>query len=203
MNKTFKMLRSLLKADRSVRRFQRSVKISAKELAEIVELVRYCPSGRNLQALRYRIVTQEEECNQIYPALKWAGYFPDWNGPAPFERPVAYLVQCLDTRLTKDCLCDDGLQLETITLGATAQGYGCCIIKSFNMEMVRNALHLEDRMKPLYIIALGRPAETIELEDTDGTSEADIKYYRTPDGVHHVPKRPLAELLINKPDSIN
>lgn len=196
MNETFDIVRQLLIKDRSVRRFDNSAGIEPEVLESLIELTRYCASGRNLQPLKYRSVYEREKCAEVYPHLKWAGYLPDWDGPQENERPAAYIIQCLDTGLTRSLLCDDGLQLQAITLGATALGLGGCIIKSFNVQAIKEICGLPEGMEPIYIYALGRPAEEVALEDTDGSKEADIKYYRTPDAVHHVPKRPLGELLI-------
>lgn len=192
----FEILKDLLAADRSIRRFDNSRRVSRADLMRLVELCRYCASGRNLQPLRYRIVDSADGCEAVYPLLAWAGYLTDWDSPEAAERPAAYLVQCLDTDCGKDCLCDDGLQLQAITLGARALGIGCCIIKAFNAPRLREVLKLDDRYAPRYVLALGYPAEKVVIEDMDGTPGADYKYYRTPDAVHHVPKRPLSELVI-------
>lgn len=157
---TFSILKSLLESDRTIRRFDHSRPIGDDTLRRLVDLTRYCASGRNLQPLRYRLVSSPAECDALFPALAWAGYYKDWTGPEPSERPVAYLVQCLDTQLTNNCLCDDGLQLQAITLGAAALGIGGCIIKSFNRKILTDALRLPDHLTPLYVLALGYPAET-------------------------------------------
>ncbi len=181
---------------RTVRRFDERLPVAAETLEKLVELVRYCPSGRNAQPLRYVAVTDAEECEKIYPLLKWAGYFQDWDGPEKGERPAAYLIQCLDTKYGNDCLCDDGLQLEAINLGMHTLGLGGCIIKAFNAPKLSEALAIDSRYKPRYVFAIGYPAETVVLEDMTGDEDADFKYYRTADGTHHVPKRPLSELII-------
>lgn len=195
---TLEALRDLLKRNRTYRRFDASAAIKRSTLIDLVELARYTASGRNAQPLRYSIVDEKEVCDRIFPALKWAGYYTDWAGPESDERPVAYLVQCLDTRLGASCLCDDGLQLEAIALGAASCGIGSCIIKSFNAQTVAEVLGLPSHLKPLYVLALGYPAEKVVIEDMSGEADADFKYYRTPDGIHHVPKRPLQELLTNQ-----
>ena len=192
----FDILRNLLKSDRSVRRYDESRRISRDHLIELLDLTRFCASGRNLQPLKYRIVNDPDECDRVFPLLAWAGYLQDWDGPSEGERPTAYLVQCLDTRLTKNCLCDDGLQLQAITLGTTAMGMGGCIVKSFNMALIRKELSLPEWAHPMYVLALGYPKEEVRIEEADNGIDADIKYFRTADGVHHVPKRPLADLLI-------
>ena len=191
----FEEFKDLLKSDRSVRRFKGNEEIGEAVMERLVELTRYCASGRNLQPLRYRIVVDKRERDQVFPLLGWAGYLKDWPGPVEGERPAAYLVQCIDRELTSDCMCDDGLQLQAITLGAAAMGLGCCIIMSFNSAKLHEALAIEDRYAPLYVVAIGRPLEKVAIEDMAPGSE-DIKYYRTTEGVHHVPKRPLGDLII-------
>ena len=196
MNIEFENLRRLIMSDRTVRRFQEHRRISRDTLTRIVELTRYCHSGRNAQPLRYVAVCDPEECGKVYPTLKWAGYFKDWDGPEPGERPAAYLIQCLDTKYGQDCLCDDGLQLEAISLGMRTLGIGGCVIKAFNAPLLSEILNLDMRFKPRYVMALGYPAEEVRIEDMSGDDDDDFKYYRTADGLHHVPKRPLSELLI-------
>lgn len=196
----FDSFRQLLVDDRSTRRFDTGHPIDKDVLEKLVELTRYCASARNMQPLRYRIVTGREEIDAVFPLLKWAGYLTEWPGPDESERPTAYLVQCLDTTLSKGAPCDSGLQLQAITLGATALGIGGCIIESFNGPKLKDVLCLPEEMTPRYVLALGYPAETVVVEDTDGGHEADIKYFRSADGVHHVPKRPLQELIIKSKD---
>lgn len=183
-------------SDRTVRRFQEDKEVPAETLQRLVELTRYCPSGRNAQPLRYILVNSEEMREKVYPLLKWAGYFKDWDGPEKGERPAAYLIQCLDTNHGKDCLCDDGLQLEAITLGMRTLGLGGCIIKAFNAPKLAEVLCLEERFAPRYVLAIGFPAEEVRIEDMPEEEDADFKYFRTQDGVHHVPKRPLNQLII-------
>lgn len=192
----FDSLRKLLEADRATRRFDAAQPINTETIEKLVELTRYCSSARNMQPLRYRIVTGKDELDKVFPLLKWAGYLPEWPGPDESERPAAYLIQCLDTTLSKAAPCDSGLQLQAITLGATTLGIRGCIIEAFNAPRLKEELDLPEEMMPKYVLALGYPKENVIIETTDGTKEADIKYYRSPDGVHHVPKRPLSELII-------
>ena len=192
---TYDSLKAMLRENRSYRRFDEAVKVDEASLRRLVELTRYCSSGRNLQPMRYRLVTGKE-CGAIFPYLKWAGYLPDWDGPAEGERPTAYMVQCIDTELTQNCLCDDGLHLEAITLGAVSMGLGCCIIKAFDVAKVAAALGIPSRYKLDYVLAIGRPVEKVRLVDTDGSADADMRYYRDAQMVHYVPKRPLDELII-------
>lgn len=193
---SFKNFRDLMMNDRTRRRFDASRPIPFSTLSELVELTRYCASGRNAQPLRYFIAHTPEQCDKIYPLLKWAGYYSDWDGPDAEERPTAYLIQCLDTTLGSNCLCDDGLQLQSITLGATTLGLAGCIIKAFNAPKLAQELEIPERYAPRYVLALGFPREEVALEDMT-SEDADFKYYRTSDAIHHVPKRTLTQLIIN------
>lgn len=193
---SFDEIRELLMQDRSVRRFHEEKRISRDSLVRLVELTRYCASGRNMQPLRYRILCTREECEALFPLIAWAGYLSEWPGAPEGERPAAYIVQCLDTQYGNNCLCDDGLHLQAISLGAVSLGLGGCIVKAFDAAKVSALLGLEPNMVPRYIYALGYPKEEVEIVDTDGSSAADIKYYRDDSGRHYVPKRPLGELLI-------
>ena len=188
----FDIVKNLLIKDRSIRRFQQK-EISFDLIKKIIDLTRYCASGRNLQPLKYKIITEPNLRKEIYPLLAWAGYLTDWDGPQENERPTAYILQCLDTDITSNCLCDDGLQLQALTLGATSLGIGNCIIKSFNNIKLRELLHLSDNLKIQYVVALGYPAETSVIEKN---VNGDIKYFRTADGRHHVPKRDINEIIL-------
>lgn len=198
MNLSFEDLRRLMIGARTVRRFRQDESVPADTLQRLVELTRYCPSGRNAQPLRYALVTSADFRARIFPLLKWAGYFKDWDGPAEGERPAAYIIQLLDTHYGSDCLCDDGLQLEAITLGMHTLGLAGCIIKAFNRVELSRVLGLDTRYEPRYVLALGYPAEEVVIEDMDGTPDADFKYFRTPDSRHHVPKRTVAELILKE-----
>lgn len=189
----FKIIENLLERNRSIRRFDSSKKIDRNVLVQLVSLVRLCASGRNAQPLKYRIVDSEAEATALFPLLAWAGYYTDWAGPAVNEQPVAYLIQCLDTEIATNPMCDDGLQLEAITLGATALGIGGCIIKSFNPEKVASTLSIPASLVPLHVVALGYPNEKAKIVEMVNNN---IHYYRDDYEQQCVPKRSVKELII-------
>lgn len=189
----YKELKELLIRNRSYRRFDESKRISEGTLVDLVDLCRYCASGRNLQPLKYRVVATPEECEKVFPYLAWAGYLTDWAGPEAGERPAAYIVQCLDKDLTDNPMCDDGLHLEALTLGCTSGGLGTCIIKSFDRDKLRAVLKLPENLEPLHVLALGVPVEDVVIEDM---KDGNIKYWRDEKRIHHVPKRSLKEILV-------
>lgn len=190
-------LKDLLIKNRSYRRFYQNARISTEDLKELAGLARWCASARNAQALRYVIVNSEELCAAVFPNLAWAGYLTDWVGPEEGERPAAYLVQVLDTQIVENCLCDDGIQAQTLLLGAVEKGWGGCIIKAFKNEELRLVLNLPSHLKIMHVIALGKPKETVVVENM--VAGDDFKYWRDDKGVHHVPKRGEDELIYTLP----
>ena len=70
------------------------------------------------------------------------------------------------------------------------------MIASIDQAGLGSALGLPDPLEPLMVVALGKPAETVVLEQG---SPNERPYWRDADHVHHVPKRPLAELRIQPP----
>ena len=118
----------------------------------------------------------------------------DWPGPAEGERPAAYFVVLGDREIYTKFDVDCGIVAQSILLGAVEQGLGGCMIGSIDRDCLRAALEIPERYAIVLVIALGRPNETVVLEDA--TDPADVDYWRDADGVHHVPKRPLEELLV-------
>lgn len=188
------MLTDLLLKSRSYRRFDQSVKIPEATLRELIDATRYCPSAANRQPLKYRLVHEANENARVFECLKFAAYLRDWSGPAEGERPTAYIVVLGDESTNKYSEVDAGIAMQTILLRATELGFGGCIFASVQREKLREILALDERYQIAYVIALGKPSE-ISVTEPIG-KDGDVKYYRDANGVHHVPKRSLEELLV-------
>ena len=92
---------------------------------------------------------------------------------------------------------DLGIATQNLLLGAAECGVFGCRIGAFSSDAVRRVLQLEDRFKVLLVLALGYPAETVVLEEVG--SDGDVRYWHDDQGGHHVPKRRLADILIDPP----
>jgi len=189
------MIKGLIKKNRSYRRFYEDFIIERKTLEGLVDLARLSASTSNKQPLKYILSCEKDKNELIFPVLTWAGYLKDWPGPAEGERPSAYIIMLFDTEISKNYWCDPGIAAQSILLGATEIGLGGCIFGSVKKEELRTALKIDKRYKILYVLAIGKPKERVMLE-TVGT-DGDIKYWRDSQGVHHVPKRPLEEIIID------
>lgn len=187
-------LKELILKNRSYRRFYQDVAIPVETIKELIDLARISSSARNSQSIKYIISNTPEKNALIFPKLSWAGYLKDWNGPVEGERPSAYLVMLSDTRITDNYFCDEGIFANNILLGATEKGLGGCIVCSVERLKLQQALKIPKHFKIIQVVALGKPKETVVLEEA---KDGNIKYYRDANGVHHVPKRPLDELIVD------
>ena len=183
--------KELARITRSVRRFRQSERIPESSLVEIMESVRLAPCGANLQLLRFTIETSEEGCEALFPALNWAGYLRDWNGPARGQRPSAYIVLHMPLEERRHLPVDAGIAAAYIVLAARERGYGSCMIMSMDPQAVVKASGTPDGYRPFMVIALGVADEEVVLEE----AQESIEYYRDAQGRHHVPKRPIRDIL--------
>jgi nitroreductase len=189
-------LKELLTTNRSYRRFAEGVAITRETLEELVDLTRLTPSAANKQPLKYILSCDDEKNARVYAHLMWAGYLPDWLGPAREERPSAYIVICGDTEIDGTCKWGDHtVAAFTILMGAVEKGLGGCMIGAFQKQNLRRDLHIPERYEPLLVVALGEPIEEVLLEDVG--EDGSIRYWRDDDQVHHVPKRPLKDILLD------
>lgn len=186
------MLKDLIRKNRSYRRFDESKRISENEIFEMIDAARLSASARNSQPLKYYISLEENLNERIFSTLAWAGYLKNWDGPSKGERPAAYLVQMHDTEITPNFFCDDGIAAQSILLTAVELGYGGCIIASIKRERLAEILKIPEHLKIIQVIALGKPAEEVQIEEMKNNH---IEYWRDERDVHHVPKRPLEELI--------
>lgn len=187
------MLHDLIRKTRSFRRFKEDEPVDRATLHYLVELARLGGSARNMQPLKYVLASKPGINARIFPHLGWAGYLNDWPGPVEGERPSAYIICLLDTRLSKEADCDLGIATQNIMLGATEKGLGGCRIASISPQL-RNVLELAEHLQILLVIALGKPVEIVALEDQESTDV--IMYWRDAQGIHHVPKRVLQEIIV-------
>jgi nitroreductase len=187
-------MQELVRLTRSYRRFHETHEISRETLEQLVDLARLGASGRNLQPLKYAVCNDRERNAQLFPEMAWAGYLKEWPGPVAGERPSAYIFVLGDQDLTRDFGVDPGIACQNILLGATSLGLGGCIIGSLRRDRLKELLGLPDHLELLLVIALGKPKEEIRIEPM--AADGDVRYWRDEAGVHHVPKRSLAEILL-------
>jgi nitroreductase len=188
------LIADLVHANRSCRRFYENHPVDGNTLEELVDLARLSASGANLQPLKYILACQPRINAEIFSCLGWAGYLKDWPGPDPGERPTAYIVILGDTTISKDFGVDHGIAGQSMLLGAREKGLAGCMLATINRKRLKKILNIEAHLKILLVLAMGKPKEEIVVETVG--PDGSIHYWRDSQGVHHVPKRPLQEIIV-------
>lgn len=198
MTISYSDVKTLIQQTRTFRRFASGKKLDADMMGLLIDLARLGGSARNGQPFQFMAIVNRDICDRIFPHLGWAGYLPDWQGPAIDERPQGYILCFLNQERLNvsptDAMIDLGIFTQNILLGATSLGFGGCRIGSFSPK-VANLFTLPSHLSLKLIIALGKAGESVVLEKS--RTEDDTRYWRDETQVHHVPKRPLEELLVS------
>lgn len=188
------MFRDLVNKTRSIRRYDASVKVDEATLREIVDLARLSPSSANLQPLKFKLVTEPSQVDAVFASVRFAAYLKDWAGPQPSERPTAYIIILGDLAIKRQFDMDAGIAAQSMLLGLTDVGLSGCMMGSFKRDQLTELFDLEPTFEIVLVLSVGKPAERVVIETIKPGD--DVKYYRDEQGVHHVPKRSLDELIV-------
>ncbi|MDF2926091.1 MAG: nitroreductase [Paenibacillaceae bacterium] len=188
------MIYDLVKKNRTYRRFFQQEPVTQETLTELIELARLSSCGANMQSLKYILSWEPARNELIFPHLRWAGYLKEWHGPEEGEKPAAYVIMLGDKEISSNHFWDHGIASQSILLGAVEKGLGGCMFGSIDRQGLTRALAIPERYEILMVIALGKPKETVVIEEM--ADPANVKYWRDGQGVHHVPKRRLEELIV-------
>jgi len=185
----------LVKSTRSCRRFEQKA-LPEGFLEYLIEIARICPSGMNMQPLKFITIDDKAFMDRLYPHLRWAGSLKDWDGPEPGERPTGYIAFVLDKTILSSAGQDTGIMAQTMQLAAMEKGIGSCMIGAYIKSEVEKTLELNDQQEIQLILALGYPKEVRVIVDVKKDEKP--TYYRDADQVHYIPKRKTDDLIMRK-----
>ncbi|MHA1755654.1 MAG: nitroreductase family protein [Promethearchaeota archaeon] len=177
---------------RTIRRFKQKP-IPLEILKKLVDYARVAPMGNNVQAVEYIIVHSKEIRDKIFPLLAWAGWLPRKERvPEENRRPMAYIIVLINTEIKKIADSEEGAAVENILLGAMKYGIGTCWMGSVNRQELRKLLQIPEKYDIKHVISLGYPDEESKIEPYKDS----FKYWKDENGVMHVPKRALNDIII-------
>ncbi|MFC1918400.1 nitroreductase family protein [Chloroflexota bacterium] len=182
------MIKDLIMKNRSCRRFYQETIIELEILKELVDLARLSASGSNSQPLKYILSYESHRNGLIFQNISLAG------NPSEGERPSAYIVVLGDTKIRESFGCNHGIAAQSILLGARDKGLGGCIIGAIKRDELRQSLSILPQYEILLVIALGKPKETVIIEAV--SKDGNVQAWWDDNGVRHVPKRSLDEIII-------
>ena len=187
----FNEFKTIVQNTRATRRFKQDFNINKQDLIDLIDLARITSSGKNMQPLKYIVVTDEILKDKVYKPLVWAAHLTQWT-QSSLEKPSAYIIVVNDTNIDGFSAIDSGIAMQTINLGATIKGFSSCILASIDKEMYKNIFNLDNHLEPIFAIAFGKKDEDINIVEMKN----DTNYYRDEDDTHCVPKRALEDILI-------
>lgn len=183
-------LDSLMKKNRSWRGYDTRHSVSESDLKQIAAAATLAASGMNRQRLRLRLVTGCDAAT-VLQHVRMGAALKEEHLPHKGEEPGAFIVVCCTGEEDRIVDIDLGIAAENMLLKATEMGLGGLFILNFDADAIRRTLELS--LRPIAVIAIGKPAEKIFIVPVH--AGADLNYYRK-DGVHFVPKLAVEDLLI-------
>ena len=186
------MFSELAKKCRTSRTFNPDIKISDEELIKIVDTARISASARNLQRIRYKIITGKE-ADETFGNMILGGSLKPEEKPTFDDRAPAYIaLYAPSSDSDANLFIDVGIASEVIMLCACDMGYSGCIIRSFKPDYLLSLIKTEG-YSPVCLVALGKSSEDAEIRDVlPGDS---LKYYKE-NGKQIVPKCSLESIMI-------
>ncbi len=146
----------------SDRQYDPNRPVEPEKIARILEAARLAPSACNAQPWHFVVVDRPELCSQVADAV--ASRILGMNHFTK-QAPVHILVVEERPNLTSGIgsvikdkhfpLLDIGIAASHITLAATAEGLGSCILGWFDEKAVRKLLNIPDKKRVILDIVLG------------------------------------------------
>lgn len=167
---------------RSIRRFRQDP-VDEDRLCALVHAAALAPSGGNLQAWRFVLVTDPQLVRKV-----------DMFSPGLSGKPPVIIVICSDLKEIEQrggekskesvCLIDASMAAQNMMLKAVELGLGTCAIKSYNDGAVRRLLKLPDTIRIEMLISVGYPDGTARMPKRKQPHEV-IRYNRWEDHDGH------------------
>lgn len=160
-----------IKERRSIRQYQE--KDVPQDILDILfETVRFSPSWKNSQTVRYTVVTNKETITYI--ANEAVNGFK-WNTKTLLNTPVLVVISSItgicgyekDGSYTTDKqdkweMFDAGIATQTLCLAAHDLGLSTCILGIFNQHKIHEKLNLPMNQEVSALVCLGYGAEQVE-----------------------------------------
>ena len=176
---------------RTIRSFKPE-QVTEELLNKLGNAGRLAPSGANLQPLEFIVVNNSELVNKVFPSLKWAGYIAPAGNPPEGKRPTAYVIVLINTEIrSQGGEVDAAAAIENMILAALEDGVGSCWLGAIDRDKLRTLFNIPQNYRVDSVLALGYPDESPVLEEVTDS----IKYWKDENGVLHVPKRKLSDVV--------
>ncbi|MFK2822076.1 nitroreductase family protein [Arcobacter sp. YIC-80] len=190
----YQKLKTLIQNARTTRRFKKDTKVNLEDLKELIDLARITSSAKNMQPIKYILVTKEEDVLKLARSASWASHLENWS-QSEEERPSAFILMLNDQMIDGFPMFDAGASFTAISLAAKAKGLATAPLASIDKQLCRKLFVIPDNLDVMIGIAVGVEDENIKLVDT---TNFDTNYYREKNDTHCVPKRALEQIIMGE-----
>ncbi|AXH10109.1 hypothetical protein CP960_08570 [Malaciobacter halophilus] len=190
----YNKLEKLVKNSRCTRRYQKDIKVDIQDLEELINLARVSSSAKNMQPLKYILVTQKQAVKKLAKTATWAAHLTDWNQDED-EIPSAFILVLNDTSIDGFAMFDAGVAFQTISLAATSKNLDVCALASIDKNLCKELFKIPSSFEILIGISIGKANEIIKLVEVENE---DTNYYRDTKDTHCVPKRDLNDIILSR-----
>jgi nitroreductase len=176
----------LVKQRQSDRAYDAERPVEAEKLEYLLEATRLAPSACNAQPWTFVVVTDPTVRAQVVEAVSDKGL-----NPFAKQAPVFIVVVEENANFTSKLggiikqkhypHMDLGIAAAHLTLAATEQGLGSCIVGWFNEKKLRECLHIPTAKRPVLVITLGYSTQPLRAKKRKSSSEVIVyNTYRKP-----------------------
>ncbi len=152
-------------ADRwSPRSFDATFEIQDHDLVSVLEAGRWAPSANNMQPWFFSAAKRGSDLFEQINAEALEGFNAAWAPQASAYVVVSMLAITADGRDNSHAAYDAGLAVMSMVVQAQELGLATHQVGGFNRQTMPQLLGLEDNIKPLVMLVLGKsaPAENLQ-----------------------------------------
>lgn len=183
---------------RSIREFK-VTPVSYTILEKCVDAARLAPTAVNCQLCEYIVVDNEKLLPMVLDTVTSLSGIPKpEEGWSSGRRPRAYIVVLINTELEVEIgagrtntLYDVGLAMENMVLVALEEGVGSCVMTGIDRIKIRQLLNIANKYEIAMLLSLGYADESPVIE----MAGESVKRWVDRDGVRHIPKRKLVDII--------
>ncbi len=185
----------IITGSRTCRRFKGDP-VSSAMLESFADCARLSASARDMQILRYILVSDQSVCRDIFKNLVLGGALAPEQRPTEGQMPRGYVVIAGPERMDNFSVMDIGIAAQSMFLAAGEAGIGCCMVGAFNKNALADLLGMPENLEAKLVLAFGTPAETRKI--VGRRPDGKLTYYRNEKDEHCVPKITIEEAVVRR-----
>ncbi len=148
----------------SPRSFDTNYELPSHELLSILEAARWAPSANNAQPWRFSVLKRGDALHTAVSAEGLSGFNQAWAPNASALVVVSIKTLTADGKDNHFAPYDAGLAVANLVIQAHELGLHAHQIGGFVPDALRSILELDEDLRPIVVVAIGKVASADQLE---------------------------------------